>query len=403
MKVYLDNGATTMVDKDVVKTMIPYFTQEYGNASSLHYLGISAQKVLTDARKRFSEYINAFPEEIIFTSGGTESDNIAILGVVKYFRLQGESKIHIITSNIEHPAVLNTCKALEDEGVEVTYLGVDSDGMISLKELEAAIKPYTKLITIMHANNEIGTLQPIKEIGEIAKKNKILFHTDAVQSFTKIKIDVKELNIDLISFSAHKIHGPKGVGALFVRKGTSVKQLTYGGSHEYKKRPGTENVSGIIGFVKAMELSRQEDIDKMVMLRDRLIDGLLKIPHSNLNGHKTQRLCNNANIGFAFVEGEGILMHLSDRGICVSTGSACSSKSLEPSHVLKAIGLRHEVIHGAIRFTLSRYTTKKDIDYTIKHVSKIIKKLRKFSTLKEGVKYDTVEYEDHHEHEIYQE
>jgi len=395
MKVYLDNGATTAVDKEVLKAMIPYFTKEYGNASSLHYAGTDAQKALTDARKKFAEYINASAEEIIFTSGGTESDNLAIQGVIQSIKSKDEGKIHIITSTIEHPAVLNTCKIAESWGVEVTYVSVDNEGVIKLDELKSSIKPYTKLITIMHANNEIGTVQPIKEIGEIAREHKILFHTDAVQSLTKEKIDVKDINVDMISFSAHKIHGPKGVGALYVKKGTSIKPIVFGGSQEFKKRPGTENVSGIIGFVKALEVNTEEDIKRMSMLRDKLINGLLKISHSMLNGPKTKRLCNNANVGFEFIEGEGILMHLSERGICVSTGSACSSKSLEPSHVLAAIGLRHEVIHGALRFTLSKYTTEKEIDYTIKSVTAVVKKLRKFSPLKEGVVYTAMDEDDH--------
>jgi len=401
MKVYLDNGATTMTDKSVVKTMLPYFTKDYGNASSLHYVGSDAQKALNNARKKVAEYINANPDEIIFTSGGTESDNIALQGVVQYFKANDEShegKIHIITSNIEHPAILNTCKALEGWGVEVTYIDVDEDGIINLDQLKSSIKPYTKLISIMHANNEIGTIQPIKEIGEIAKEHKILFHTDAVQSLTKVKIDVKDMNVDLISFSAHKIHGPKGVGALYIKKKTPIKQITYGGSHEFKKRPGTENISGIVGFAAALDVNKHEDIEKMTKLRDRLIDGLEKIPKSKLNGSREYRLCNNVNVGFEFIEGEGILMHLSEKGICVSTGSACSSASLEPSHVLRAIKLRHEIIHGAIRFTLSKYTTEKEIDYTIKNVSNIVKKLRKFSALKEGKKYVVIEYEDAHEH-----
>jgi cysteine desulfurase len=403
MKAYLDNGATTRVDNQVVKAMLPYFTKEYGNASSLHILGLSAQKKLTEARKKFAEYINALPEEIIFTSGGTESDNIAIMGIIQYIRMNEEGKIHIITSNIEHPAILNTCKALEKWGVEETYLEVDPEGIIRLDKLKQAIKPYTKLITIMHANNEIGTIQPIKEIGEIAKEHKIIFHTDAVQSLTKIKIDVKEINVDMMSFSAHKIHGPKGVGALYIKKGTPIKQVTYGGSHEYKKRPGTENIPGIIGFVKALEIVKHEDIDKMTKLRDMLINELLKIDHTQLNGSRTQRLCNNANVGFAFIEGEGILMHLSDKRICVSTGSACSSKSLEPSHVLRALGLRHEIIHGAIRFTLSKYTTEKEIQYTVKIMKDVVKRLRKFSALKEGVDYNIIEYEDDHDHNVNEE
>jgi len=401
MNIYLDNGATTMTDKEVVKAMIPYFTKNYGNASSLHHMGNDAQKALSAARKKFAEYINALPEEIIFTSGGTESDNIALMGVVKYCKANADNKdnkIHIITSNIEHPAVLNTCTALEAEGVEVTYIEVNEEGVIDLTQLKSSIKPYTKLISIMHANNEIGTIQPIKEIGEIAKEHKILFHMDAVQTLTKIKIDVQEINVDMISFSGHKIHGPKGVGALYIKKRTPIKAITYGGSHEYKKRPGTENVPGIVGFVKALEIAKHEDIEKMTKLRDRLIDGLLKIPKSKLNGPLMNRLCNNVNVGFEFIEGEGILMHLSDKGICVSTGSACSSASLEPSHVLRAIKLRHEIIHGAIRFTLSKYTTEKEIDYTIKTVGSIVKKLRKFSALHEGKKYDVIEYEDHHDH-----
>jgi cysteine desulfurase len=292
---------------------------------------------------------------------------------------------------------------LESEGVEITYLDVDEEGTINLEQLKSSIKPYTKLISIMHANNEIGTIQPIKEIGEIAKEHKILFHSDAVQTLTKVKIDVQDINVDMISFSAHKIHGPKGVGALYVKKRTPIKPITYGGSHEYKKRPGTENIPGIIGFVKALELVKQEDIDRITRLRDKLIDGLLKIPKSKLNGSREHRLCNNVNVGFEFIEGEGILMHLSDKGICVSTGSACSSASLEPSHVLRAIKLRHEIIHGAIRFTLSKYTTEKEIDYTIKQVSSIAKKLRKFSALHEGKKYDIIEYEDHHDHNIEEE
>ena len=244
MKIYLDNGATTMTDKEVVKAMLPYFTKDYGNASSLHYAGSDAQKALNEARKKFAEYINALPEEIIFTSGGTESDNIALMGVVQYCRANDDTngKIHVITSNIEHPAILNTCKALEGWGVEVTYLDVDEDGIINLDQLKSSIRPHTKLISIMHANNEIGTIQPIKEIGEIAKEHKILFHTDAVQTLTKVKIDVQDINVDLISFSGHKIHGPKGVGALYIRKRTPIKSITYGGSHEYKKRPGTENI-----------------------------------------------------------------------------------------------------------------------------------------------------------------
>lgn len=371
-KIYLDNGATTKIDDEVIKVMNNYFKKIYGNASSLHDYGDLAKQHLEKARKTFANYINALPEEIIFTSGGTESDNLAIKGIA-----YSKGKGHIITSKIEHPAVLNTCKQLEKEGFEITYLNVDNNGTISLNELKKSIKKETILITIMHANNEIGTIQPIKEIGEIAKQNQILFHSDAVQSFTKIDIDVKEINIDLISFSSHKIYGPKGVGALFVKKGITIKPLFNGGSHEFRKRAGTENISGIIGFLEAIKLNKK--LKQIEKLRNKLIKGLLKIPHTKLNGHPIQRLVNNVNISFNYVEGESILYSLNEEGIAVSTGSACSSNSLDPSHVLLAIGLKHEEAHGAIRFTLSKYTTTEEIEYTIKTVEKVIKRLRAMS------------------------
>ncbi|MGV8171119.1 MAG: cysteine desulfurase family protein [Candidatus Woesearchaeota archaeon] len=399
MKVYLDNGATTCMDKKVVKAMLPYFTQEYGNASSIHIMGLDAKKALESARKDIASIINALPEEIIFTSGGTESDNMAITGVINKFRDDNPGeKIHIITSQIEHPAVLNTCKTLEKYGIEISYIGVDEEGTIRIDELRNSIKPHTRLITIMHANNEIGTIQPIEEIAKIAQEHKILFHSDAVQSFTKLKIDVKALGIDMMTFSAHKIHGPKGIGALYVKKGTLLKPIMYGGAHEFKKRPGTENVAGAVGFATAAKLVKESDIKKMSRLRKRLVNGLLKISHSKLNGSKKNGLCNNANVGFEFIEGEGLMMHLSDKGICVSTGSACSSNSLEPSHVLAATGLKHEIIHGTLRFTLSKYTTTKEIDYTIESVKEIVEKLREFSPLREGVKYTIKgDEEDHHD------
>lgn len=400
MKIYLDNGSTTKVDKDVVKAMIPYMTKEYGNASSLHSLGQKAKEALENSRKTIAKYINAEPEEIIFTSGGTESDNIAIKGVIEYFKGVNKSnnsneKIHIITSKIEHPAVLNVCKQLEKENVELTYLDVDSEGIINLAQLSASIKPNTKLISIMHVNNEIGTIQPVEEIGRIAKEKNIIFHTDAVQSLTKLKIDVKSFNVDLMSFSAHKIHGPKGIGVLFVKKGTPLNALYRGGSHEFKKRPGTENIPAIAGLAKAIEITKESEIEKITKLRDYFIDELLKIPSTKLNGSKEKRVCNNVNVGFAFIEGEGLLMILNEKGIAVSTGSACSSSSLEPSHVLSSLGLKHEIIHGSIRFTLSKYTTQKEIDYTIKQVKKAVKKLRKFSPLKEGVEYNVVDDKEH--------
>lgn len=404
MKAYLDNGATTKVDPKVLKAMIPYFKEEYGNASSIHDMGLGAKKALDNARKEIASTINALPEEIIFTSGGTESDNLAIQGFVIKFRADNpQEKIHIITSQIEHPAVLNTCKAMEGYGVEVSYIGVDDEGMIRLDELKNSIRPHTRLITVMHANNEVGTIQPIEEIAKIAQEHKIVFHSDAVQSFTKVKIDVKTIGIDMMSFSAHKIHGPKGIGAIYIRKGTPIKPIMYGGAHEFKKRPGTENVAGAVGFATAVKLVKESDMKKMTRLKNRLIKGLLKIPHSKLNGSRKHGLCNNANVGFEFIEGEGLMMHLSDKGICVSTGSACSSNSLEPSHVLAAMGLKHEIIHGTLRFTLSRYTTAKEIDHTIHSVSEIVTKLREFSPLREGVKYTIKGDEEDHHHDIKEE
>jgi cysteine desulfurase len=378
MKAYLDNGATTKTDERVVETMLPYFTEHYGNASSLHSAGSDASRALENARKAIAARIGAMPEEIIFTSGGTESDNLAIKGAAYANRARGN---HIITSRIEHPAALNSCRRLEQEGFKVTYLGVDSEGFVDPLELEKSITPKTILVSIMHANNEIGTIEPIEKIGAICRKRHVLFHTDAVQSFGKIALDMRTVHVDLLSASSHKIHGPKGIGFLYVRKGTLIERLTDGGSHEFNLRAGTENVAGAVGFAKAVELMNDKDILKMRILRDRLIEGLLAIPNTRLNGSRDQRLCNNVNISFEFIEGEGILFMLNDKGIEVSTGSACSTKSLEPSHVLLAIGLRHEVAHGSIRFTLSRYTTEAEIDYTIENVREAVARLRSFSPL----------------------
>ena len=378
MKVYLDNGATTKTAPEVVEAMQPYFTDKYGNASSLHYFGREAKGALDKAREIIAKKINASPEEIIFTSGGTESDNLAIKGTVYAHKDRGN---HIITSQIEHPAVLGAYSVLEREGFKVIYIGVDKNGFVKLDQLEKAITDKTILVSVMHANNEIGTIQPIKEIGDICRKHKVIFHTDAVQSFTKVPIDVKKINVDLISLSSHKIHGPKGVGALFVRKGTKLKKLADGGGHEFHLRAGTENIPGIIGFAKAIELVSDMDLKQMTKLRDKLINGLLKIPHTQVNGSKENRLVNNVNISFNYVEGESLLMYLDDKGIAVSTGSACSSHSLKPSHVLMALGLKAEVAHGTIRFTLSKYTTDKEIEYTIKSVKEVVEKLRRFSPL----------------------
>ena len=378
--IYLDNAATTVVSKEVVDAMLPVFTERYGNASSIHSMGQEAQALMEDARKVIANKINASAEEIIFTSGGTESDNIALKGIAIANKDRGN---HIITSKIEHPAVLNTCKALEKEGFKVTYLDVDKFGLIKSDQLKKAITKKTILVSIMHANNEIGTIQDIESIGNICKEKNIYFHTDAVQSFTKVLIDAKKVNVDLISLSAHKIHGPKGVGALYVKKGTKLAPIMSGGAHERKVRPGTENVSGIVGFAKAVEISKEEDINRMSALREKLIVSLLKIPNTHLNGHPQDRLCNNASISFHFVEGESLLMHLDSHGIEVSTGSACSSHELKASHVLLAIGVPHVKAHGTIRFTLSKYTTEKDIDYTIKIVDEVVNNLRKISPLTE--------------------
>ncbi|MBW3000233.1 cysteine desulfurase NifS [Candidatus Woesearchaeota archaeon] len=378
-KVYLDNAATTEVDEGVINAMIPFFKENYGNASSLHTKGQEAKKSLEEARKIIAQKINAEPEEIVFTSGGTESDKLAIKGAVYANKEKGK---HIITTKAEHPAVLGSFKSLWQEGFEVTYLDVDKEGFVDLKQLKKAIKPETILVSVIHANNEIGTINDITAIGQICKEKGILFHSDAVQSFTKTPIDVKKMNIDLLSMSAHKIHGPKGVGALFVRKGVKVKKQLDGGAHEFRLRAGTENVAGIVGFVKAVELITNEDIEKITKLRDKLMKEIEeKIPEVILNGPRDKRICNNAGFSFKHIEGESLLMHLDAKGICVSTGSACSSASLKPSHVLMAIGLEPEIAHGSIRFRLSKYNTEEEIDYVIENLIEIVKNLRAISPL----------------------
>jgi cysteine desulfurase len=378
MKAYLDNGATTQVAKEVSQAMQMMLTKKFGNPSSLHNLGVEAKEEMEKARAIIAKKINTESSQIIFTSGGTESNNLAIRGIA----YQNKEKNHIITSAIEHSAVLKTCEALEKEGFKVTYLSVDEEGFISLKKLEEAITPKTMLVTIMHANNEIGTLQDIRSIGKICREKNVIFHTDAVQSFTKVLIDVEKDNIDLMSLSAHKIHGPKGIGVLFIRKGVRPKPLLTGGSHESKMRAGTENTPGIVGFGKAVDLINEKDVDKMRKLRDVLIKGLEKIPDTILNGSRgDKRLASNVNISFKYVEGESLLYHLDGKGIAVSTGSACSSHSLSPSHVLIAIGLKPEIAHGSVRLTLSKYTTKEEIDYTIKVLKEVVQDLRKISPL----------------------
>ena len=380
--IYLDNGSSTKTDPRVVEEILPYFTELYGNPSSIYSFSEKPKEAIAKARKIIASRINSNPEEIIFTSGGSEADNLALRGTA-YAAKKHNNKSHIIISKIEHPAILNTCKALEKDGFEITYLDVDNEGFIDLKELESAINENTFLVSIMLANNEIGTIQDIEAIGQICKEKDILFHTDAVQAFTKVNIDVKKMNIDLMSLASHKIHGPKGVGALYIGDGVDLTNLMTGGSQERDIRAGTENVSGIAGFGKAVELASENHVSYMTKLRDKMIVEIQQtIPNIKLNGPRgNKRLCNNINLAFSYVEGEGILLHLDEKGICVSTASACSSQSLQPSHVLLAIGLKPEAAHGCIRFTLSRFTTEDEINYTIRVLKDIIKQLRDMSPL----------------------
>lgn len=374
--IYMDNAATTQLAPEVVKTMLPFFSENYGNASSIHSLGEKAKLELEKAREIIAKKINAEPEEIFFTSGGTESNNLALKGIAL-----DKKKGHIITTKIEHDCILKSAKWLESQGFDITYLNVDKFGNIDPKELEKNIRKDTILVSIIHANNEIGTIQDIKELGKICKKYNIPFHTDACQSLTKVNIDVNKQNLSLVTLNAHKIHGPKGVGALYIKKGIHLQPLQHGGGQEKSIRSGTENIPGIIGFAKSIEIAKQEDIDHMKNLREKLIKGILKIPDTWLNGDSKNRLCNNANISFKYVEGESIAALLNEEGICTSTGSACSSHSLEPSHVLMAIGLKPEEAHGTIRFSISKYTTEEEIEKIIKTTPNIIKKLRDISPL----------------------
>ena len=381
-KIYLDNGATTMLDPKVIKAMEPYYLEKYGNASSSHSLGQEAKIALEDSRKIIAKSIGAKPEEIIFTSGGTESNNIAIKSIAFSNKDKGN---HIITTKIEHKCVLKSCKWLETQGFEITYLDVDKEGFIKEKDLEKAITDKTILVSIIHGNNEIGTIQNLKELGNVCRKYNVYLHTDACQSYTKTEMDTQKLPIDLITLNAHKIHGPKGVGALYIKKGTKIKTWQHGGGHEFDLRSGTENIPGIVGFAQAVKLTSKQHIQYMTKLRDKLIKGLLEIPETRLNGAtKDKRLCNNVNISFKSVEGEAIGGYLDQKGICSSTGSACSETSLEPSYVLRAIGLSHQDSNGSLRLTLSRFTTEQEIDYTIKILPDIIKKLRKMSPLGKG-------------------
>lgn len=376
-KIYLDNAATTPLDPEVLKAMLPYFTKKYGNASSLHSIGQEAKKALESSREIIAKLLHVDSEEIYFTSCATESNNLALKGVAFANRRRGK---HIITTKIEHHCVLNTCKWLEDNGFEVTYLPVDRFGIIRPEDLESVIRDDTILVSIMYANNEIGTIEPIKKLARICSEKGIYFHTDAVQAFGKIPIDIND--ISMLSVSAHKLYGPKGVGALFVRKDVKIEPILHGGGHEMGLRSGTENIAGIVGLAKATELAFKEmsnESERLKKLRDKLIKQILEIPNTTLNGHPKKRLPNNANFSFKFVEGESIVLMLDERGIEASTGSACSSPKLEPSHVLLAIGLEPALAHGSLRLSLGRYTTKEDIDYVNIVLPEVIENLRRIS------------------------
>lgn len=391
-RIYLDHAATTYTKPEVLEEMLPYFTKAYGNPSSVHSFGREARRALDKARKRTAEALKADPVEIYFTSGGSEADNWAIKGVALANKNKGD---HIITTSIEHPAVLDTCRYLEKEGFKVTYLTVDQYGMVSVKDVEKAITDKTILISVMMANNEIGTIQPIKEIGQIAKEHKVYFHTDAVQAIGSIPIDVNDLNVDLLSLSAHKFYGPNGVGALYIRKGVKIGPYIHGGAQERNKRAGTENLAGIIGLGKAIELAvenMEKNNKKLIGMRDRLIKEIMsKVEYTRLNGHPEKRLPGNVNLSFEFIEGEALLLSLDLKGIAGSSGSACTSGSLDPSHVLLAIGLSHEIAHGSLRLTLGDDNTDQEIDYVIEVLPEIVNRLREMSPLfaqdKGGLEY----------------
>lgn len=383
-RIYLDYAATTPTDPEVLKAMQPYFTDIFGNASSIHGFGQDARKGMENARENLANFLDAKTDEIVFTSGGTESNNTVIFGVANALKSKGN---HIITSGIEHHAILEPCKLLEKQGYRVTYLPVDKTGLVNPEDVQKAITKETILVSIMHANNEIGTIEPIEEIAKIAREAGIYMHTDAVQTVGHIPIDVKSMGVDFLSLSAHKFYGPKGVGAFYIRKGTKIMPYLYGGDQERGRRASTSNVSGIVGLGKAIELCRKsmsEEISTQIALRDKLIKEIpAKIPDAYLNGHSVRRLPNNVNFTFAFIEGESILLNLDMVGIAASTGSACTSSSLEPSHVLLAIGLPHELAHGSLRLTIGRWTKPEHIDYLLENLPKIVDKLRRMSPLYE--------------------
>lgn len=382
--IYLDNAATTKTRPEVVEAMLPYFTEFYGNPSSVYEFSTPCKKAIAHARETIADSLGAKSNEIYFTAGGTESDNWAIKATAEVYQDKGN---HIITSKIEHHAVLHTCEYLEKRGFEVTYLDVDENGTVKLEDLKKAIRPTTILISIMFANNEIGTIQPIKEIGAIAKEHGILFHTDAVQAYCHVPINVDEYNIDMLSSSGHKINGPKGIGFLYIRTGIKTRSFIHGGAQERKRRGGTENVPGIVGYGKAVEMAlatMEERAKKESELRDYLMERIMaEVPYTRINGHRTNRLSNNVNVAFQFIEGESLLIKLDMAGICGSSGSACTSGSLDPSHVLLAIGLPHEIAHGSLRLTLNEENTKEEMDYVVEQVKEIVSYLRGMSPLYE--------------------
>lgn len=382
--IYLDNAATTKTAPEVVDAMFPYFSEYYGNASTIYSLGAESKKAMDHARQTIADSLGAKPEEIYFTAGGSESDNWALKATAEAYASKGK---HIITTKIEHHAILHTCEYLEKRGFEITYLNVDRDGLISLDELKATIRPDTILISVMFANNEIGTIEPIAEIGEIAKEHGVLFHTDAVQAYAQVPIHVDEMHIDMLSASGHKLNGPKGIGFLYIRKGVKIRSFVHGGAQERSRRAGTENIPGIVGLGAAVERAMRimdSKTRKEIELRDYLIGRLEnEIPHCWLNGHRTKRLPNNINFSFLFIEGESMLIMLDMKGICASSGSACTSGSLDPSHVLLAIGLKHEEAHGSLRLTLSEDSTKEEMDIVAEEVKKIVQRLRDMSPLYE--------------------
>ncbi len=381
-RIYMDHSATTPVAPEVLEAMMPYFSEKFGNASSLHSFGLEAKEALEESREKVAGLLGAKPEEIIFTSGGTESDNLALKGIARKNQKSGK---HIITTRVEHPAILECCRRLEKEGFEVTYLPVTNEGLVEIATLESAIRSDTILISVMHANNEVGTIQPLEEIGRLAAEKDIYLHTDAVQSVGKIPTDVNKLGVDLLSLSAHKLYGPKGVGALYIRKGTRLESIIQGGGHEHGLRSGTENIAGIVGLARAAELGRETmstETERLTRLRDRLAElVLLKVKESWINGTMKMRLPGNLNFGFKYVEGESLLLFLDSIGINVSTGSACSSHKLEPSHVLLSLGLKPEECHGSLRITLGRSNTMEEVDYVALGIAKAVERFRGISAL----------------------